>query len=88
MGISRTPTAAINEARALMAAAGHADGINGLDYMVHDVAIFKLWSQAVQAMLRQTLNIECNLRTVVELVWFDAEAFFGLVKLPEILATL
>ena len=39
-----------------------------------DVAIFKLWSQAVQAMLKQTLNVECNLRTVVESVWFDDTA--------------
>ena len=38
--------------------------------MVRDVAIFKLWSQAIQAMLKQALNIECNLRTVVESIWF------------------
>jgi ABC-type transport system substrate-binding protein len=74
LGYQPDPTAAINEARALMAAAGHADGLKGLDYMVRDVAIFKLWSQAVQAMLKQTLNIECNLRTVVESVWFDDTA--------------
>jgi peptide/nickel transport system substrate-binding protein len=53
-----------------MAAAGHPDGIKGLDFMVREVAIFKLWSQAIQAMLKQALNIECNLRTVVESVWF------------------
>ena len=74
LGYQPDPTAAINEARALMAAAGHADGIKGLDYMVRDIAIFKLWSQAVQAMLKQTLNIECDLRTVVESVWFDDAA--------------
>jgi len=74
LGYQSDPTAAIDEARALMAAAGHADGITGLDYMVRDVAIFKLWSQAVQAMLKQTLNVECNLRTVVESVWFDDTA--------------
>ena len=71
LGYQSDPTAAIDEAHALMAAAGHADGIKGLDYMVRDIAIFKLWSQAIQAMLKQTLNIECNLRTVVESVWFD-----------------
>src|SRR6202030_1522661 len=74
LGYQSDPTAAIDEARALMAAAGHADGIKVLDYMVRDVAIFKLWSQAVQAMLKQTLNVECNLRTVVESVWFDDTA--------------
>ena len=35
------------------------------------MATFKLWAQAIQAMLQQSLNIECKLRTVVELVWFD-----------------
>jgi ABC-type oligopeptide transport system substrate-binding subunit len=74
LGYQPDPAAAISEARALMAAAGHADGIKGLDYMVRDIAIFKLWSQAVQAMLKQTLNIECGLRTVVESVWFDDAA--------------
>jgi peptide/nickel transport system substrate-binding protein len=71
LGYQPDPSAAIKEARALMAAAGHANGIKGLDYLVRDVATFKLWSQAIQAMLQQTLNIECNLRTVVESVWFD-----------------
>jgi peptide/nickel transport system substrate-binding protein len=74
LGYQSDPEPAIKEARALMAAAGHADGIKGLDYMVREVAIFKLWSQAIQAMLKQTLNIDCNLRTVVESVWFGDAA--------------
>jgi peptide/nickel transport system substrate-binding protein len=71
VGYQPDPAAAIKEARELMAAAGYANGIKGLDYLVRDIAIFRLWSQAIQAMLQQTLNIECNLRTVVESVWFD-----------------
>ena len=71
LGYQADPTAAVKEARALMAAAGHANGIKGLDYLVREVASFRLWSQAIQAMLQQTLNVECKLRTVVELVWFD-----------------
>jgi len=71
LGYQSDPAAAIKEARALMAVAGHGDGIKGLDYMVREIATFKLWSQAIQAMLRETLNIECNLRTVVDSVWFD-----------------
>jgi peptide/nickel transport system substrate-binding protein len=71
LGYQADPAAAIKEAKALMAAAGHADGIKGLDYMVREIATFKLWSQAIQAMLKEALNIECNLRTVVESVWFD-----------------
>ncbi len=62
---------ALKEARALMAAAGHAEGLKGLDFLVRDVASFKLWAQAIQAMLQEGLNVQCNLRTVVELVWFD-----------------
>jgi ABC-type transport system substrate-binding protein len=71
LGYQTDTTAAIQEARALMAAAGHPNGIKGLDFLVRDVASFKLWSQAMQAMFQQALNIECNLRTVVESVWFD-----------------
>jgi ABC-type transport system substrate-binding protein len=54
-----------------MAAAGHADGMKGLDFLVRDVPSFKIWSQAIQAMLQEALNVQCNLRTVVESVWFD-----------------
>ena len=34
----------------------------------------KVWSQAIQAMLQEALGVQCNLRTVVELVWFDDTA--------------
>lgn len=71
VGYQTDPTAALKEAKALLAAAGHANGIKGLDFLVREVASFKLWSQAIQAMLQQGLNIQTNLRTVVESVWFD-----------------
>jgi peptide/nickel transport system substrate-binding protein len=71
VGYQEDPTAAIKEARALMAASGHADGIKGLDFLVRDVASFKVWAQAIQAMLKESINVETNLRTVVESVWFD-----------------
>jgi peptide/nickel transport system substrate-binding protein len=71
LGYQPDPTASIKEARALMAAAGHGKGITGLDYLVREVASFKLWSQAIQAMLQQTLNVQSNIRTAVESVWFD-----------------
>jgi ABC-type transport system substrate-binding protein len=70
LGYQEDQTAALKEAKALMTAAGHPNGIKGLDYLVRDVATFKLWSQAIQAMLAQ-IGIECKLRTVVESVWFD-----------------
>jgi ABC-type transport system substrate-binding protein len=71
LGYQTDSAAALKEARALMAAAGHADGLKGLDFLVRDVASFKLWAQAIQAMLQEGLNVQCNLRTVVESVWFD-----------------
>jgi ABC-type transport system substrate-binding protein len=74
VGYQTDTGAALKEARALMAAAGHADGLKGLDFLVRDVASFKLWAQAIQAMLQEGLNVQCNLRTVVESVWFDDTA--------------
>ena len=71
LGYQPDQAASIKEARSLLAAAGYPNGIKGLDYMVREIATFKLWSQAIQAMLKETLDIECNLRTVVESVWFD-----------------
>ncbi len=74
VGYQEDPTAAIKEAKALLAASGKAGQIKPLDFLVRDVASFKLWAQAIQAMLQQTLGIQCNLRTVVESVWFDDTA--------------
>jgi ABC-type transport system substrate-binding protein len=74
VGYQTDTGAALKEARALLAAAGHAGGLKGLDFLVRDVASFKLWAQAIQAMLQEGLNVQCNLRTVVESVWFDDTA--------------
>jgi peptide/nickel transport system substrate-binding protein len=74
VGYQEDPTASLKEARALLAAAGHADGLKGLDFLVRDVPSFKLWAQAIQAMLQEGLKVECNLRIVVESVWFDDTA--------------
>ena len=74
IGYQTDTSAALKEARALLAAAGHADGLKGLDFLVRDVASFKLWAQAIQAMLQEGINVQCNLRTVVESVWFDDTA--------------
>jgi peptide/nickel transport system substrate-binding protein len=74
VGYQEDSAASLKEARALLATAGHADGIKGLDFLVRDVPSFKLWAQAIQAMLQEGLKVECNLRTVVESVWFDDTA--------------
>ena len=49
---------AVQEARRLMKEAGYAQGIKGLDFMVRDIATFKLWAVAIQAMLKENINIE------------------------------
>ena len=71
LGYQADPTAAIKEARQLMAAAGYANGLKNVNFMVRDINTFKLWAVAIQAMLKETLNIETNLRTVQVSVWFD-----------------
>jgi ABC-type transport system substrate-binding protein len=70
-GYQDDPTAAINEAQSLLKAAGYGNGIKDVDFMIRDLPSFKLWAQAIQAMLQQTLKIETKLRSVVESVWFD-----------------
>jgi ABC-type transport system substrate-binding protein len=70
VGYQSDPAAAIKEAKALMAAAGYANGIKNQDMLVRDFASMKLWAQAIQVMLQQTLGIEMNLRVAVESTWF------------------
>ena len=67
VGYQQDSTAATKEAKALLAAAGP---MRPLDFLVRDIASFKLWAQAIQAMLAE-IGITANLRTVVESVWFD-----------------
>ena len=71
LGYQKDTTPAVQEARRLMKEAGHANGLKGLDFVVRDIATFKLWAVAIQAMLKETLNIESNLRVVQTSVWFD-----------------
>src|SRR6185312_1834972 len=52
LGYQSDSTAAAKEAKALLDAAGHPNGIQGLDFLVRDVPSFKLWAQAIQAMLQ------------------------------------
>ena len=70
-GYKPDPAASIKEARALLQAAGAGQGFGGLDFLVRDLPNTKLWSQAVQGMLQQALNIETKLRVAPESVWFD-----------------
>jgi len=71
LGYQKDIKPAVAEARKLMAAAGYAGGLKNLDFVVRDIPTFKLWAVAIQAMLKEHLNIESNLRVVQTSVWFD-----------------
>jgi peptide/nickel transport system substrate-binding protein len=71
LGYQQEPKAAIQEARKLLAEAGHPNGIKNLDFLVREAATFKLWAVAIQAMLKETLNIDTKLRTVQISAWFE-----------------
>jgi ABC-type transport system substrate-binding protein len=74
LGYQSDVKAAVQEARKLMQEAGYGQGLKGLDFVVRDIQSFKLWSVAIQAMLKEHLNIETNLRVVQTSVWFDEAA--------------
>ena len=71
LGYQRDPKAAVQEARKLMADAGHGGGLRNVDFLVRDTAAVKLWSVAIQAMLKEALNIDMRLRTVQISQWFE-----------------
>ena len=74
LGYQKDPKAAIQEAQKLMKEAGYGQGLKGLDFVVREANTFKLWAVAIQAMLKETLNIECNLRVVQISQWFEEAA--------------
>jgi peptide/nickel transport system substrate-binding protein len=69
LGYQADPTATLQEAHQLLAAAGHAQGLKRVDFMVRDAASFKTWAPTVQEMLK-AIGIETTLRTVQPSVWF------------------
>ncbi|HYB42232.1 MAG TPA: ABC transporter substrate-binding protein, partial [Candidatus Methylomirabilis sp.] len=74
LGYQKDTKAAVQEARKLMQEAGYAQGLKGLDFVVREINSFKLWAVAIQAMLKETLNIETNLRVVQTSQWFEEAA--------------
>jgi peptide/nickel transport system substrate-binding protein len=70
-GYQTDPKVAIKEAKQLLAAAGYSKGIKNVDFLVREVNTFKLWANAIQAMLKEELSIETNMRAVQISVWFD-----------------
>jgi len=74
LGYQKDIRPAVQEARKLMQEAGYGQGIKGLDFLVREANTFKLWAVAIQAMLKEHLNIETNLRVVQISQWFDEAA--------------
>jgi peptide/nickel transport system substrate-binding protein len=71
LGYQKDIKPAVQEARRLMKEAGYGNGLKSLDFVVRDIATFKLWAVAIQAMLKEHINVESNLRVVQTSVWFD-----------------
>jgi ABC-type transport system substrate-binding protein len=71
LGYQKDIKPAVQEARRLMKDAGYGNGLKNLDFVVRDIATFKLWAVAIQAMLKEHINVESNLRVVQTSVWFD-----------------
>lgn len=89
LGYQKDPAAAIKEARRLLADAGHGKGLKGVDFLVRELPHHKLWSVAIQAMLKEHLQIETTMRTVQTSVWFDeAQAGNFDVTISAIVSTL
>jgi ABC-type transport system substrate-binding protein len=69
LGYQKDITPAVQEARRLMREAGYVRGIRGLDFVVRDASAVKLWTIAIQAMLKEHLNIECTVRVLQDSRW-------------------
>ena len=71
LGYQTDASAALREARRLLVAAGYGSGLKNIDFLVRELPHLKLWSVAIQAMLKEALGIETTMRTVQTSVWFD-----------------
>jgi peptide/nickel transport system substrate-binding protein len=71
LGYQADPTAAIKEARQLLAAAGYAKGLKSVDFLIWESQLNKVWAVAIQAMLKDALQVETTLRTAQISSWFD-----------------
>ncbi len=70
-GYQRQATVAVKEARRLIAEAGYGRGVRNVDFVVREGVTWKLWAVAIQAMLKEALNVETTLRTVQVSAFFE-----------------
>jgi ABC-type transport system substrate-binding protein len=71
LGYQADAKAAITEARRLLTEAGHPNGLKHVEFVVRELPHHKQWSVAIQALFKETLNVETTMRTVQTSVWFD-----------------
>jgi peptide/nickel transport system substrate-binding protein len=75
LGYQKDTRAAVQEARRLLAEAGHPRGFRDVDFLLREWGPFRLLSVAIQAMLKEALNVETTLRVTQTTKWFeDAQA--------------
>ena len=71
----RPPTAEdLAKAKQLMAEAGYADGIKGVDFLCRGGKSVDFVCPAIQDMMKRNLNIESTIRPAEGSVWFDDSA--------------
>jgi peptide/nickel transport system substrate-binding protein len=71
LGYQADAKAAIKEARRLLTEAGHPKGLKNVEFVVRELPHHKQWSVAIQALFKETLNVDTTMRTVQTSVWFD-----------------
>jgi peptide/nickel transport system substrate-binding protein len=71
LGYQADAKAAIKEARRLLTEAGHPNGLKNVEFVVRELPHHKQWSVAIQALFKETLNVDTTMRTVQTSVWFD-----------------
>ena len=71
LGYQADAKAAIQEARRLLTEAGHPNGLKHVEFVVRELPHHKQWSVAIQALFKETLNVDTTMRTVQTSVWFD-----------------
>jgi len=71
LGYQADAKAAIKEARRLLTEAGHPNGLKHVEFVVRELPHHKQWSVAIQALFKETLNVDTTMRTVQTSVWFD-----------------
>src|SRR2546428_7589394 len=69
LGYQADVTPAVQEARRLMREAGYGQGIQGLDFVVPDIATLQLWGGGIPGLLKEHIQAETQLPVVQTSGW-------------------